>query len=161
MNINNATQSNVSQINNETRTQPEASISQASASSTKAANEDKVSISQSGKVNSHLQSLPPKHQAEINSFVNNLNKQAANPAFVDAQIKQAPETVKKMAEKLNMGIKEIAAALPAETVSKPIQTSSKGVAAYNSVAAQSQPINNSALLNNTATKPMTAKSAIA
>ncbi len=162
MNINNATQSNVSHINNKTQVPAEKPNASSKVSTPNvAASADKVTLSNSAKVSSHLQSLPAKQQAEIKNFINGLDQQAGNTASINNQIKQAPEVVKKMAEKLNMGIKDIASAMPTETVSSPAKTKSKGVAAYSSVAAQSPTINNSSLLNTAATKSMTAKTAIA
>lgn len=162
MNINNATQANVSQINNKAQKPKDTVNNNFQAPKTKAAaNDDKVSLSDAGRVNSHLQSLPPKHQAEIKSFVNNLNKQAGSAIAQNNQIKHAPETVKNMAEKLNMEIKDIASAMPTENANKPRKMNSTGVAAYNAVASQPQAVTTSSLLASNATKASVAKTAIA
>lgn len=160
MNINNATQSNVSHIQNKTQLATEKNNNAVPPAKTNViANEDKVSLSPQGKVSGHLQSLPAKEQAEVTAFMQNLGKQTKT-AGLQQQLNNAPQSVKNMAEKLNMELKDIAAAMPEEAPAKPTKTSSKGVSAYNAIASQSGSVSPSSLLNTAVNKSTTANAAI-
>lgn len=93
-----------------------------------------ITVSNNAKVSSHLDSLSNHDKAEVKAFMQNLAQQGGN---LNAQLSKAPQSVKSMAQKLDMNLTDLSAAMPKESPNKPGNSvGAKGVAAYNSVAAQ-------------------------
>jgi uncharacterized membrane protein len=137
MNINTAN-SSISNVKNTTQP-PIDKVNSAFTANKTALNssDNKVTVSDNAKVNSHLDSLPSKDKSEITSFMQSIAKKGGN---LNTQLNAAPKSVQDMAQKLGMNMNEIVKAMPNES-SKPqavngTKAGAKGIAAYNSIAAQ-------------------------
>lgn len=98
------------------------------------AQDNQVTVSNGAKISSHLDSVPKRDKAEIESFIQGLDRKDPN---LNNQMSKAPQSVREMAHKLQMNLEEVTAAMPQqESGSLANNTGSKGIAAYNAIAAQ-------------------------
>lgn len=137
MNINTAN-SSISNVKNTTQPPVDKTNNAFSANKTALSTaENKLTVSDNAKISSHLDSVSNKDKAEITSFMQSLTNKRGN---LNHQLKTAPKSVQTMAQKLDMNLNEVAKAMPNTTsqaqASSGTKAAAKGIAAYNTVAAQ-------------------------
>ncbi len=161
MNINNATNSAISHAQTKAQAPSEKAENGFVARRTAPRSSvDQVNVSNKAKVGSQLDALSTKDKAEIKNFMQGMDKKGVN---AKQHMDNAPQSIKNIAKKLNMDTKDVVAAVPAEFsgAQKAGRTGSKGISAYNAVAAQSKPMTVSHPATQNANKTLAPKVAAA